>query len=874
MLSVRCARRQATLLSQAGRLRATPTAVARLAQSSRQSTRQFTSDSDYEPSESSDSSDGTVVLPDASTLLRPKLVTRSGTERELQGVWVGLDGKEEMVNEQEWRQRYHEMDRQLGELTPRDRRLISGDTMGMHLVEETVDTHGVSSLQEFLENPWREDHPIHAVKNAIRVKPWELRLPMDKDMGPMKGTSELRFRPFHQSEMEALYTEAIHSLPNHMAESNDRKYMLGFEDTLLMNDSSASDSLPDWEKENEDLEVDSDKAWLWRYAELFEEHPVDRATQLGVNLVRHPDWDSPWYGLQPDFSLSAGQPRGPRRFGLKPYLGAGAGAPAFSGGIGEVDDEELFDFEPYVGAETSEEILDSEAEFTAMEEPTDADAEEMDSELDLDSEAYLERRMQEGGGREAQQEEAEETPAELEGTDSDVEFKSMYRGRKVDVLGVADESSVGVARLLLRSRLLEQDPTMFDMPSFEEMAAMQLRKILHPLEEARSNFKDPKMEEKRHAAQNRKTYSSDLSGETLSPHDLHFQQQTLDAANEFDYIKSDPDEDAPTASDDHPDDWWGYPTTSYNLDVLNEDIEIRARNYYYDDAEDHLLRAHLDPGQVSQTTADMWEPELVRGDLSRRTRRAIYKYHVLDPVKWSPRKLSEMFGINLNYIHGVLNLEAIKERLTARGFPIVRSEFLEFMASDLYDMPTHDIAPYIREAWKDFEAVEHDIIEQDLVDFVWTPDLQANRRHWEDVRFEDEYVTMELENQERARHQRWLSRRERFQLSEQRKFAFQGPVGSSAPANYQPQLLDENLRRPSRHKTMLVDYSDLKNANYRVAVQDRAGRVREPNVTEYEWIRKRERNRHSRFNYVKWNQHRKFYPESSMTKNTVPSSGL
>ncbi len=105
--------------------------------------------------------------------------------------------------------------------------------------------------------------------------------------------------------------------------------------------------------------------------------------------------------------------------------------------------------------------------------------------------------------------------------------------------------------------------------------------------------------------------------------------------------------------------------------------------------------------------------------------------------------------------------------------------------------------------------------------------------------------------EERAIEDRFLSRSARLDKAEERYYAKYGHIGSEVPQPREANYLEERIMSPSRHSIMLIDVSEMPASRFGIAVRDVRGRLREPNESEYYYIRKQEKGPHP-FTYIKY----------------------
>merc|ERR1712127_99569 len=122
----------------------------------------------------------------------------------------------------------------------------------------------------------------------------------------------------------------------------------------------------------------------------------------------------------------------------------------------------------------------------------------------------------------------------------------------------------------------------------------------------------------------------------------------------------------------------------------------------------------------------------------------------------------------------------------------------------------------------------------------WDPDVYPLRKfgttHY--VSDEDYQLYKKIENARKARFwsiKDFRIRKEQMQSLRGRAF---GAPPLPPPA---PQVLSDEVLHPMRYDLVLTDIGGIKKNNFRIAVRDRDGQLREPNEDEFKRVRFREK---------------------------------
>jgi hypothetical protein len=281
-------------------------------------------------------------------------------------------------------------------------------------------------------------------------------------------------------------------------------------------------------------------------------------------------------------------------------------------------------------------------------------------------------------------------------------------------------------------------------------------------------------------------------------------------------------------------------------EIDDQDYASETRDHVWDEARDQFdaeyqhsskderafLRT-LDPFNRHDRPRVQVRPEVLA--IHGATRKAMWKMHSKDPVKYHSRKLAAMFGLSLNRTLAILRLKALEhdiekayERL-GPGFDTER-EFSKNLGQEWAEL-AYGVG---LAQWEPEAPVGHGIIEPGL-------------------HFVDDLGLMGLRALEKAKRNRFLSVQERMAKQEQLLNAIHGPIGTRPEKPFVPQPVDPEAtpQSPNRVNWQMTDISSAKRGRneFSICVRDKDGTLRHPTEPEFVLVRRREKSSRDFFNH-------------------------
>lgn len=120
---------------------------------------------------------------------------------------------------------------------------------------------------------------------------------------------------------------------------------------------------------------------------------------------------------------------------------------------------------------------------------------------------------------------------------------------------------------------------------------------------------------------------------------------------------------------------------------------------------------------------------------------------------------------------------------------------------------------------------------------IWDPEREHVTLGSPEFEMMDESQLAAVGRRERLQVDEWMSRKQRGARHEAQRASRYGHFGAKPPLPMIPKRLDKTVARPSRFHMSLVDTSFSRDRNYKVAVRDRKGELRQPDEIEMKAIR-------------------------------------
>jgi len=244
--------------------------------------------------------------------------------------------------------------------------------------------------------------------------------------------------------------------------------------------------------------------------------------------------------------------------------------------------------------------------------------------------------------------------------------------------------------------------------------------------------------------------------------------------------------------------------------------------------EERAMMENLDPGMKYISTyapipSPFPQPRVFHLDSD--VKEAIWRFNRMDPKKYHSRKLSAMFGISLVRTQSVLRLQYLEEQIAQEIGYDTELEVFEAEVEESMDVTVAQWDP----------------------DFFNEMKLRGGNFHGRQE-YVDEAELAVLKRLERQRICKYWNEYEMEILLEQnnQKHAF-GAMDNPLPP---PVQLCAQKNPKQRHPVVMTDIADSRNGNYRIAVRDKQGVLREPDDSEFRRVRRRERGNKDYFNHV------------------------
>ena len=182
-----------------------------------------------------------------------------------------------------------------------------------------------------------------------------------------------------------------------------------------------------------------------------------------------------------------------------------------------------------------------------------------------------------------------------------------------------------------------------------------------------------------------------------------------------------------------------------------------------------------------------------------------------------------MFGLSLIRTQAILKLQWMEEKVVEEEGYDTDGEAMDAHMEDHFDVQLAQWDPNVFD----------NLSKEGEVDYVSEGDLEILRRI------------------EKQRNDKYWKREEYEVLKEKAMYETgQTAYGAPAPGMPPPEKLSDVKHKAARHITVMTAIDDAKRANYRVAVRDRTGALREPSEEEFLRVRRREKGRKAFFNHV------------------------
>jgi len=244
--------------------------------------------------------------------------------------------------------------------------------------------------------------------------------------------------------------------------------------------------------------------------------------------------------------------------------------------------------------------------------------------------------------------------------------------------------------------------------------------------------------------------------------------------------------------------------------------------------EERTMLENLDPGMnfiSSYTPIPSPFPQPRIFHLDSDVKEAIWRFNRMDPKKYHSRKLAAMFGLSIVRTQSVLRLQYLEEQIAQEIGYDTELEIFEAEVEEEFDVTPAQWDPEFFNEMKlkggNFAGRQEYVDEGDLA-ILKRIERQRVSKYWNEYEME---ILLEQNS---------------------RKNAF-GAMENPLPP---PVQLSSLKHRKQRYPVVLTEIADRRNGNYRIAVRDRQGVLREPDDAEFKRVRRRERGAKAYFNHI------------------------
>lgn len=298
-----------------------------------------------------------------------------------------------------------------------------------------------------------------------------------------------------------------------------------------------------------------------------------------------------------------------------------------------------------------------------------------------------------------------------------------------------------------------------------------------------------------------------------------------------------------------------YDFTDWN-ETYN-DPEFVNTDYKHLDINEAEFRKNVDPiGDDLPNIQPLEFPEVYM--IAEDIKTAIFKLNMVDPVKYHTRKLSSMFKLSVPRVKAILLLKYREWQISEESglMEMFGADWAEALSRVTDDDTEGDYEEDFDEGRSVYSGQDlHSAMEEEFTPHnklaQWDPPVPPIMLKNTDGRFVDEgdlFMLKALEKKKRARY--WKG--EDIKIQQEKARAAEGdkkPFGAPNVASHDATVLSTQVHEPSRYTVCMTDISCIKDAEYRIAVRDMNGTMREPTEYEFNWVRKREKHKKDFFRY-------------------------
>lgn len=276
-------------------------------------------------------------------------------------------------------------------------------------------------------------------------------------------------------------------------------------------------------------------------------------------------------------------------------------------------------------------------------------------------------------------------------------------------------------------------------------------------------------------------------------------------------------------------DWEALKFKTKQYDAMPKDLQtffdptLRRGN-----EEERTMLENLDPGMkfisaYAQIPSPFPQPRIFHLDSD--VKEAIWRFNRMDPKKYHSRKLAAMFGLSIVRTQAVLRLQYLEDQVAQEVGYDTELEVFEAEIEQTTEVTTAQWDPEFFNELKtqggSFAGRQEYVDEGDLA-ILKRVERKRVSRYWNEYEME---VLLEQNSQKHA----------------------YGALDNPMPA---PIPLSAQKNPKQRYPVVLTEISDRRNGNFRIAVRDKNGVLREPDDAEFKRVRRRERGAKDYFNHI------------------------
>jgi hypothetical protein len=237
--------------------------------------------------------------------------------------------------------------------------------------------------------------------------------------------------------------------------------------------------------------------------------------------------------------------------------------------------------------------------------------------------------------------------------------------------------------------------------------------------------------------------------------------------------------------------------------------------------------------------------------LKEEVKQAMYALHKHDPSLWTVRRLALRFKLSSARTRGILRMAATEQAYEAAGWDTMPNHLDELLPNEPDVSMDMLLAKYRTLDNNQKRLFNHEFPPEQLS--IWDPETQGKSTAFDGVYTVGPESQLEaLHARERKRHYRWMSRQERRDYHEAKRFTREGYIGAPMRAPLPTHRIGKTNAPPSRYAYSLVDTSFSHRDQYKVAMRDCDGSMRTASEKELDIVRSGELDGNRRFVLHDW----------------------